>query len=569
MRSLCGKPFRRGGRWGIIPAMRDRGGQDADHFFRGAAVIAALTLLSRVFGLVRDAAISAMGATHTMGAFRVAFAIPNLFRRLFGEGAVSAAFVPVFTEVTGAGGRAKARRVLANACGVLAVILGGLMVLGELLLAIWLVAAPGDAHRTLLLQLTMIVLPFMVTVCLLALGAAALNCRGHFAYPAFAPILLNVFMICGALLAHRFFRGDSPQGLFLLAGSVTVAGVVQLLGVIWLLRRMHLAAVWRIRPILAPVRRIARMTLPMILPIGILQFCALFDKVYADAMAVRPGADTLEIFGWRFAKPLGEGVVTWFDNANRLYQFPMALFGISLATAVFPLFSRYAAAGDLAALRDTTNRALRLSLFLGIPAGAALILLAEPAVAAIFRHGRFTTGDVERTAMILRLYCLGMWAYFCNHILLRAFFAQKDTRTPLKVSCLLALVNVTMAAALVFTPLRAGAFGLATAMTSTANSLTLLWILRRRWGRIGLRSILVCLARTAIATAVMAAGLFPAVRWLCPSIRQAGNARAAGALAVCVPLGAGLYLVVTRLTRARELTELRSALRTRESEART
>ena len=175
---------------------RDR--HEQHRFFRGAAVIASLTMLSRMFGLVRDAAIGAMGATHMMGAFRVAFSIPNLFRRLFGEGAVSIAFVPIFTEVGQSDGPDRARQVLANTAGVLAVLLAGIVVAGELGLGAWLILAPGDGEVALLLKLTMIVLPFMFTVCLLALGAAALNCRKHFAYPAFAPILLNIFMIAAA-----------------------------------------------------------------------------------------------------------------------------------------------------------------------------------------------------------------------------------------------------------------------------------------------------------------------------------------------------------------------------------
>ncbi len=532
-------------------------------FFRGAATIASLTMLSRVFGLVRDAAIGAMGATHMMGAFRVAFSIPNLFRRLFGEGAVSIAFVPVFTEVAQTDGIDRARAVLANAAGLLAVLLASLVAIGELGLLAWLIIAPGNAEHTMLLQLTMIVLPFMLTVCLLAIGSAALNCRKHFAYPAFAPILLNMFMIAGAFTAHVCFDGATTGGLVLLASSVTVAGVVQLAGVIWLLRRIGLAAAPTLRPVLEPVKRIAALTLPMLLPIGILQFSAFFDRVYLHAIAVRPDSTTLEVFGLRLTRPVGEGVVTWFDCANRLYQYPMAILGISLATAIFPLFSRYAADGDVPGLRTTANRAIRWSLFMGIPSGVALLFLAEPIVAVIFRHGRFTSFDVARTAFILRMYCLGMWAYFCNHILLRAFFSQKDTRTPLWTSCILAGVNLVMVIGLVFTPLAGGALGLATATTSSINALTLTFILRRRWGRLGLRSILASLGRIVPAAGAMAGVIVLANHLLLGPIAQASNTRAGVALLVAIPAAAGVFLVLTRLLGAPELTELRTTLRKR------
>ena len=520
-------------------------------------------MLSRVFGLVRDAAIGAMGATHTMGAFRVAFSIPNLFRRLFGEGAVSAAFVPVFTEVDQGDGPEAARKVLANVAGLLATLLGGLVIAGELVLLAWLLIAPGDGQQTLLLKLTMIVLPFMFTVCLLAIGAAALNCRKHFAYPALAPILLNIFMIAAALVAHACFDGGSEAGLVLLAGSVTAAGVVQLVGVLWLLRRMGLAARPTLRPILRPVRRIAALTLPMLLPMSILQFSAFFDRLYIYAIAKRPGSTTLDVFGLHLTRPVGQGVVTWFDCANRLYQYPMAILGISLATAIFPLFSRYAADNDVDGLRHTTNRAIRWSLFMGIPSGVALFFLAEPTVTVIFRHGDFKSFDVGRTVFILRMYCLGMWAYFCNHILIRAFFSQKDVRTPLWTSCILAGVNLVMVVTLVFTPLAGGALGLATAVTASINALTLTIILRRRWGRLGLRSILASLGRIILAAGAMGATLAGICHLMLGNVAGASNTRAGVTLLVAIPAAGAVFFILARVLRAPELTELRDSLRKR------
>jgi len=542
----------------------DQAQQEHEHFFGAARLLAGLTMLSRVFGLIRDMAIVALGASRATDAFWTAFAVPNLFRRLFGEGALSAAFVPVFTEVAEASGWDKARSVLANATGLLAVILAGLVVLGELALLACLMWAPGRWDRTLLIQLTMLVLPFMFTICLLALGAAALNCKGHFAYPAFAPIVLNVFLIAGAYISHRFGAGSDWAGLFVLCVAVVVAGVVQLLGVFWLLRSVGLAAVPRLRPRLPAVRRIARLVVPMMVPLGIVQFSAFFDRIYAWVMTATPAGPAFELFGYSIAKPLAPGVVTCLYAANRLYQFPMGILGISLATAVFPLMSRYAARGDIPALRDTTNRALRLGVFLGIPAGVGLILLAGPAVSLIYRHGNFR--DVARTASILQMYCLGMWAYFCNHILLRAFFAQKDTSTPLKVSCALAAVNILLVMGLVFTPLRARAIGLATAITAVASVLLLSWFLRRRLGQIGLRRILASLVRTVSATAVMclAVGL---VLWrLGPAAARIAEEAGAdwvepGLLVLAsIAAGAAVFIAAARAMRCEELAELRGAV---------
>ncbi len=506
-------------------------------------------MLSRVFGLVREAALGALGTSKTMGAFRVAYAIPNLFRRLFGEGAASAAFVPIFTEVAQKEGWDKARSVLANVAGLLAMLLGTIVVIGEIGMLGVLVFAPQtvlDAQHTgLALQLTMIVLPFMLTICLLAIGSAALNCKGHFAYPAFAPIMLNIFQIAAVMAVHALDLGQSRAGLYLLCGSVLTAGIVQLVGVVWLLRRFDLAAMLTIRPVLAPTRRVAALALPMMIPLGIMQFSAFFDRIYAHILS---------------GGTLGEGVVTWFELANRLYQFPMAILGISLATAVFPLFSRYAADNDLEGLRSTVNRSLRLSLFMGIPAGAALFILAEPTMAVIFRWKQFNTNDAIQSAWILQMYCLGMWAYFCNHILLRAFFSQKDTRTPLRVSVALAALNMALVGGLVFTPLRGGAMGLATATTASISTLVFTLILRSRWGRIGLRSIMTSLARILIATAAMCAAIIGGMTIMMGPLADTSNSRAGFVLMACIPVGAVVFLAAAWLLRSTELKELYNAV---------
>jgi putative peptidoglycan lipid II flippase len=539
--------------------MCDRPPGEREHFFGAAWTVAAVTVLSRVLGLLRDMAIVALGANRATDSFWTAFMIPNLFRRLFGEGALAAAFVPVFTEVSEAEGPDKARLLLANTAGLLALLLAAIVVLLELILLLWLLLAPGAWDRTLLLQLIMIVLPFMFTVCLLALGSAALNCRGRFFYPAFAPVLLNVFLIAAATFVHAVLPGAGWEALFLLSAVVILAGVAQLIGVAWLLKSVDLAVVPCLRPLLPAVRRVAKLALPMMIPLSLLQLSAFFDRFYAWWMTATPGSP--RVF-WGIARPLEPGVVTCLYAANRLYQFPMGILAISLATAVFPLLSRYASRGDTAGLRDATNRALRLSLFMGIPAGVALILLARPAILLIYRHGRFTPDDVVRVSLILRMYCLGMWAYFCNHILLRAFFAQKDYRTPLRVSCALAATNVLMVALLVFTPLRARAMGLATASTSSINALMLAWILRRRWGHLGLRKVLVSLLRTGAATALLAAAIWAVTEYLTPLTRSWGSTAASAAIVFSgIAAGAATFLLAAMGLRCPELGELGRSLR--------
>ncbi len=544
--------------------------KEREHFFGKVKLVALLTMFSRMLGLVRDVAIVALGASRLTDAFWTAFRVPNLFRRLFGEGALAAAFVPVFTEVSESQGPDKARAVLANAAGLLSLILAVLVVLIELAVGSWLILVGGEWDQVLLLQLVMIVVPFMFTICLLALGSAALQCRGRFAYPAFAPILLNIFLIAGAYIAHRHFAEGKAEGLFVLASSVLLAGVVQVALVVWLLKRVQLAAMPCLRPVLPAVRRMAKFALPMMIPLGITQLSAFFDSIYAWIMTATRATSELTIFGWTIAKPLSPGVVTCIYAAGRLYQFPLGILAISLATAIFPLLSRYASRGEMPQLRDATNRALRLSVFLGLPAGVGLIVLAGPIIQLIYGHGKFVEGDIDnvaRAAMILRMYSLGMCAYFCNHILLRTFFAMKNTATPLKITTTLAIVNAMLVAGLIFTPMKSAAIGLATAITSTITAALLAWMLARRLGRLGWRRIAASAGRTLIASTAMGATIILLDRLLGPHVLTLGrNVGLAILVASCVAAGIVVYFAAAVILRMPELGEL---FRSRSSRGRT
>ena len=542
--------------------MSSDGQREQEHFFGAAKRVAGLTMLSRILGLVRDMVLVPLGGPRVADAFWLAFSVPHYFRRLFGEGALSAAFVPVFTETAEKHGWDRARRVLGNTAGLLALVLAALVVLIELGLLASLLLAPGPWHRQLTLQLTMLMLPFMFGICMLALCSAALNSRGHFTYPAAAPILLNVGMIlAGAWLAPVLGRSEGEQ--FVVVGIAVVAcSVVQLLGAIWLLRRTQLAARWTLRPVLPEIRQIAARMAPTVIPLSMVQLSDLAGRVIAITFTATGADPTTQPY-----LPLLPGVVRCHHVAGRLYQFPMGVLGISIATVVFPLFSRCAARDDRAGMREALNRALRLCFFLGIPAGVGLIVLAQPAVAVIFQRGGFRAIDTGRAAAMLQMYCLAMPAYFCVHILLRAFFARKETRTPMILSAILAGANVLLVLGGIFTPLRSRALGLATAITSAVNAIVLAWVLRRRLGRLGLRTVAASTLRVAGATAAMAA-VVAAVRWpLAPAFDHAaawlGRPGAAQLLLVVAGVAAGgaVFLLAARLLRCEELRILGRGLR--------
>ena len=509
--------------------------REREHFFNAAKVVAALTMLSRVLGLVRDMIIIPIGTGALADRFWLAYSIPNLFRRLFGEGALSAAFVPVFSEVAERDGWDRARLVLANVAGLLAMLLSTIMVLMWAGLYITWMVWGGDWLRLFLFQMIAMVLPFMLTVCMLALGSSALQCKGKFRYPAFAPIILNLVLIIGGWIAYRTGVRDD-QKFAILALAVVVGGCIQWLGITLLLKRVGLAmtATTHIRPILAETRRMAILMLPTVLPMAVLQLSALADRIIATYFSGAGG-------------PLEPGIVRCHFTANRLFQLPLGVLSISVATVVFPLFSRYAARRDHHALSETVNRALRLSVFLAIPSGVALILLANPILTLLFQRGGFTAFDVSRSAFMLQMYCLGMGAYFCNQILLRAFFAMQQPRRPAQVACSVVVLNLALVIWGIHTPLKGGAIGLATAITASITTIILVAILRRSWGAIGLRELLKSLLRTAIATAVMAACILASTYWVeAPLYRTV-----VGTLA-----GFASYYIAVRLLRCTELREL-------------
>jgi putative peptidoglycan lipid II flippase len=228
----------------------------------------------------------------------------------------------------------------------------------------------------------------------------------------------------------------------------------------------------------------------------------------------------------------------------------MGVLAISLGIAVFPLLSRYAHRGDIPNLRDALNRALRLSLMEGMATGVGLFILAEP-IMMIYARRKFTVADAMQAAFVLKMYVLGMWAYCTYQILARAFYASKDTKTPLKVSCTLAVFNIALLLAMVWIPgIGAGAFGLSTAITFGLNALILVYLLRKRFGLLGGRKIGASFTRTVLACAVMAVVVY-FLRWF---MKDMNNLLILGA---CIPAGAAVFIFVIWLLKAPELAELR------------
>jgi len=461
---------------------------------RAAAVVGGATLASRVLGFLRDMVVAqAFGAGPATDAFFVAFRLPNLFRRLVGEGALSSAFIPVFTEYRTTRPRAETRRMLRVVSGALIATLATLTLAGVLGARplVWVMAPGFDAATwELTVRLTRAMFPYLFFVGLAALAMGMLNAERHFLAPALAPVMLNLAII-GAVfgLVPRL-----AEPVFGLAIGVVVGGIGQVLLQVPALHRRGLlvAPAWDHHH--AAVRRIVRLLAPVAVGQSATQLNILVDTVIASFLV--PGS------------------VSYLYYADRLVEFPLGVFGIAVATAVLPTLSAQAAVRDSDALRATLSFAHRLAGFVLLPAAVGLLLLREPLVRVLYQRGAFGPLETTQTAWALGFYVVGLVGFASAKIGAQAFYALGDTRTPVRIAIGAMVLNSALAITLAF-PLRHGGLALATSCSASANALALAWLLRRRLGHAHVAGARAGWTRMALASAAMAAALLVAA-WLHP-----------------------------------------------------
>ncbi|MBI4011154.1 MAG: murein biosynthesis integral membrane protein MurJ [Candidatus Rokubacteria bacterium] len=430
---------------------------------RAAAVVSAATLASRILGFVRDLLVAQVfGAGPATDAFFVAFRLPNLLRRLVAEGALSAAFIPVFTEYLTTRPRAELTRMFRAVSGVVLAILAGLTVVGVLAAPLLVrVMAPGffadSTTGSLTVRLTRVMFPYLFFVGLGALAMGMLNAHRHFVTPALAPVMLNLAII-GAVFGVVPHLAEPVFGL---AVGVLVGGFGQLVIQLPALSRRGLLVAPALDRHHPAVARVVRLMTPVALGQSATQLNILVDTIIASFLV--------------------GGSVSYLYYADRLVEFPLGVFGIAIATAVLPTLSEQAATGDPQALRATLSFALRLAAFISLPAAVGLLVLREPLVRVLYQRGEFGPVETAQTAWAVGFYACGLVGFASVKIGAQAFYALGDTRTPVKVAVAAMVLNSVLAVALAL-PLRHGGLALATSCSATANALSLAWLLRRRLG---------------------------------------------------------------------------------------
>lgn len=380
--------------------------------FKAAGIVGSATFLSRIFGMIRDMVIAAVfGAGPVSDAFFVAFRIPNLMRRLFAEGSLTVSFIPVFTDYLVNKGREDAFKMGRSSFWALALVLT-LITFTGVTGAYWIVKfiAPGfkasSGNFDLTVALTRYMFPYVFFICLTALCTGILNSLNHFAAPAFGPVYLNICLIVCALFIGKYL--DQP--VYALSIGVIAGGIIQFSALLPPLSRLGFRFFGETHLFHDGVKKVARLMVPSIFGSAAYQINMLVNTMLASMLV--------------------SGSVSYLYYADRLVQFPLALFGVSAATVILPTLSRQAAKNDMKGVARSLSEGFRLVLFVNLPAMAGLIALSYPIVSLILQRGAFNPVQAKATSDALVCYSLGLWAFSSVRIVLPVYYAVKDIRTP-------------------------------------------------------------------------------------------------------------------------------------------
>lgn len=463
--------------------------QRPDRLMGKTITVGANTLVSRILGLVRDIVIASIfGAGKEADAFFVAFRIPNLFRRLFAEGAFSPAFVPVLSEYKSRHSHAEVRSLISHVTGTLGGIVSLITLAGILAAPLLIIAfAPGfflhhGDKYALTARMLMITFPYLLFISLTAAAGGILNAYGRFGAPAITPALLNISLIAAAV----WLAPHMAEPVVALAWGVFIAGIAQLLFQLPFLYQLRLLS-WPRLGAHEGVRRIITLLIPALFGVSVSQINLLIDTLIASFLVT--------------------GSVSWLYYSDRLVEFPLGVFGIALATVILPNLSQRHVEGSSTRFSQVLDWALRLTLSIGLPAATGLAILAGPMLTTLFQYGELGAYDIRMASQSLMAYALGLMGFVYIKVLAPGFYARQNTRTPVRIAVIAMSANMVLNLILVF-PLAHAGLALATALSAFLNAGLLYLALRREgayhprpgWGKFA--------ARVFLANLLMASLLF-------------------------------------------------------------
>lgn len=457
---------------------------------KSSGAMAVATMTSRLLGVAREIAYASFMGNHWVAsAFQLAFAVPNLFRRLLGEGALTAAFIPIFKQKEVKEGETEMWRSANAVISGLVTATAAITILGVLIISVLLVVCPFKEETQLMLLLLRMMFPYMPLVCLAAVLIGMANARGHFFVPALGAALLNVVMIASVIFLAPRMGTTLPDQIRGLAIGVVLAGLAQAFFQLPSLQREGFEYEWVSPWRDSTVREVVRKMLPGSLGVAAFQINVL----------------VISFASFWFEKT----IVATFNYSVRLMEFPQGLFGISLATYLLPTLSGLAAEKKFGEFRQTLSQGLIYLSFTNLLAAAMALALSEPIVRLIFERGKFGPDATHRVAIALACLAPGLLMFSMNNILARAFFALNDIKTPMKISIVCLGLNLIFALWLV-QPYREAGLAVANTLSASFNTMLLIYALRRKLSRVGLTQVakaLLVLVPSALVAGLVAAAL--------------------------------------------------------------
>ncbi|MEZ5926198.1 MAG: murein biosynthesis integral membrane protein MurJ [Hyphomicrobiaceae bacterium] len=524
------------------------------NLYRAFATVGGMTMISRILGFVRDIMIAAvLGTGPVADAFFVAFRLPNLFRRLFGEGAFNAAFVPIFAKRLEGDGKEAAARFAQEAMSGLLLVLLIFTAIAELAMPFIMYGFALGYSDTpekfdLSIVLSRIMFPYLLCMSLVALLSGVLNALHRFWIASAAPIMLNVVLIAvmsGALLSGV---GNSPAAGHVLAWGVFAAGLIQL-GLLWNAARLNGVTLGMTRPVYnEDLKRLVRLGIPGVIASGIIQFNLVIGTNIAS---------------------MQDGAVSFLYYADRIYQLPLGVVGVAIGVVLLPDVARHLRAGNHDAVEDSQNRALEFAAMLTLPAAVAISVVAWPIVRVLFERGAFTADDTTATAGALAIFAVGLPAFVLIKVFSPAYFAREDTKTPMRYAGVDMIVNVIASLALFFLFKSMGVrphygIAIATALAGWCNAVLLWRTLVRRGHYTADARVKKVLPKIALASAAMGTALWLGTMLVDPlfAADQPVWLRFS-ALAVLVAAGLAVYALLIQATGAARLGQIVGGLRRR------
>lgn len=505
---------------------------------RSAVKVSAITMLSRVLGYIRDAVTAALlGVGMASDAFFVAFRIPNMLRNLLAEGALSSAFIPVFTEYLEKKKKEDVWQLAANVMTVLAVVLAVITALGVMFAdPIVRLMAPGfvadKAKFELTVSLTRMLFPFILFVSIAALFMGILNSLKKFSMPAFAPVVLNVCMIAAGVFISPMLGATPETQVYGWVAGALIGALLEI--VIQWIPAAREGFKYKVYVDLKEpgVKKILKLMVPATIAQSVTQINLLVNTILASFLA--------------------GGAVTYLYYGNRLMQLPFGVFGVAIATVSFPYISSYAAKGDMKSLADTIHSSLKQAFFITIPASAGLIFLSTPINSLLFNYGRFTYEDAANTARVSAIYCAAIFAFTGIKILTQVFYAIDKASTAVKISSFVMVLNIALCVALMI-PFNYLGLAAATVIGGIVQYWLLYHFTSKLVGNLKTKELLIYALKITFISVVMGAAVYFLNVYL-TGIWNTVYSRKINALIVfiCMLAGAGIYAALLPLFKVSE-----------------